>query len=284
MSPTKNVAASVRARLLNLARENGEDYNRILLRYVQERLLYRLSRSKHSGDFVLKGAALFSLWDGQPHRPTKDTDFLGFGDPDPARLRDLFRDIIEVPCPEDGLVFDAQAIEAAPIREQALYDGIRITVPVALDTFKTKTQVDVGFGDATVPEPIEAEFPTLLDLPPPRVRAYRPETVIAEKLEAIVSLGMANSRMKDFYDLDVLFARAAFDRRALKEAVAATFDRRATSIPNSRPVGLSVGFARDPSHQKQWSAFLKRVGAGAAELEETVDRIWAFLKTLSDLG
>lgn len=132
MTPPKNIAASVRARLLNLARENGEDYNRILLRYVQERLLYRLSKSSHASEYILKGAALFSLWDGQPHRPTKDTDFLGFGAPEPERLRTVFAEIVRIDCPEDGLSFDPDSIAAAPIRDQALDDGIRITIPVRL--------------------------------------------------------------------------------------------------------------------------------------------------------
>ncbi|MEM6559788.1 MAG: nucleotidyl transferase AbiEii/AbiGii toxin family protein [Myxococcota bacterium] len=281
MKPGKNIAASVRARLLNIARENGEDYNRILLRYVQERLLYRLSQSAHARDFILKGAALFSLWDGQPHRPTKDTDFLGFGEPDPVKVRDVFRAIAAVPCPQDGLVFDPDGIEAAPIREQALYDGIRVTIPVSLGTFTTRTQVDIGFGDATVPEPVDAEFPTLLDLPAPRIRAYRPETAIAEKLEAIVSLGMTNSRVKDFYDLSVLLKRSDFDPHQLSQAVRATFARRGTALPSGRPLGLSHAFATDPRHLAQWRAFVGRLeNDEAGELGEIVQQIWEAFRAL----
>jgi predicted nucleotidyltransferase component of viral defense system len=279
MTAPKNIPASVKARLLNVARERHEDFNFILNRYFQERLLYRLSKSKHASDFVLKGAALFTLWTGHPHRPTKDTDFLGFGEPSPERLATLFVEIVSVPCPEDGLEFDASAVKAAPIREQALYDGIRVVIPVRLGNAKSNIQVDVGFGDALTPAPVEVSFPTLIDLPAPVIRTYQRETVVAEKLEALVSLGYINSRMKDFYDLDTLFREHDMDGSTLTDAIRATFERRGTAIPTELPTGLTDEFGADEMKQTQWRAFTRKNGLDASmSLLEVVQRIRAAVR------
>jgi len=256
---TKDRAASVRARLLSRARRDREDFQRLLVRFAIDRLLYRLSRSRHAGDFVLKGATLFVVWTGQPHRATKDLDLLGRGTPDVDRLVTVFQEVAAVECPEDGILFDVARIEGAPIREEAVYDGIRLQLPAVLAGARVKVQVDVGLGDVLVPPPSEVEVPPLLDLPAARLRAYAKETVVAEKLEALVVLGLTTSRMKDLFDLDHL--RRAFDFDALLvEAVRATFARRGTPLPESVPIGLTDAFARDDVKRVQWRAFLRKAG------------------------
>ena len=256
----KDPATAVRARLLRLSRSQGEDFQRMLVRYAIERLLYRLSISEHADAFVLKGATLFALWLGKPHRATKDLDLLGRGEPDVQRLIAVFRDIAAVDCAEDGMVFDADGITGAPIRAEATYAGVRVVVPAFLAGARLKVQVDVGMGDAMVPRPPTVEVTSLLDLPAPRMRAYARETVVAEKLEALVVLGLMTSRMKDLYDLDLLRRRFTFDD-TLVHAVRATFNRRATLIPKALPVGLSDAFAADEVKQTQWRAFLRKAGA-----------------------
>lgn len=260
---SKNPANAVRAKLLERARRDGEDYNRLLIRYAIERLLYRLSITPHAADFVLKGATLFALWMGKPHRATKDLDLLSRGSSDVDRLVEVFRAIAAVDCPEDGMVFDPDSIVGEPIREEARYAGVHVVVSGQLAGAPVKVQVDVGLGDVTVPPPTFVEVTSLLALPTPRLRAYAPETVVAEKLEALVQLGIANSRMKDFYDLDLLRRTFAFDD-TLVEAVGATFARRGTPTPTELPIGLSDDFAADAVKLAQWSAFLRRAGGEAA--------------------
>jgi len=255
---TSKQAISVRARLLERARRDGEDFQRLLVRYAIERLLYRLSVSAHADAFVLKGATLFALWLGKPHRATKDLDLLGRGSPDVDRLVAELREIAAVTCAEDGMQFDIDEITGAPIREDAVYAGVRVVVPGRLAGARVKVQVDVGLGDATVPAPSTVEVPSLLDLPPPRLRAYARETVIAEKLEALVVLGITTSRMKDIYDLDLLRKRFDLDDDTLAEAIRATFARRGTPIPRDVPIGLSDTFAGDAVKQTQWAAFLRK--------------------------
>jgi predicted nucleotidyltransferase component of viral defense system len=281
----KNYAASVRARLLNAAREQNEDFNRILVRYLNERLLYRLSQSAHASAFVLKGATLFHLWLDQPHRPSKDIDLLGQGEPDIDRLVQIFQEIVEVACPEDGVLFEGQGIGGESIREEARYGGVRISIPASLAGAKAMLQVDVGVGDAIVPPPTDAWLPTLLDHPAPRLRAYPKETVVAEKLEALVTLGITNSRMKDYFDLALLQRRFVFDE-TLVRALAATFQRRGTPLPLTLPIGLSEAFATDGVKQTQWSAFLKKAGAEPTELRDVVSRLrdwlWPVLQQASE--
>jgi len=255
-----NHAESVRARLRARARADGEDFQRVLVRYANERLLYRLGRSTSSQDFVLKGATLFTLWLGEPHRATKDLDLLGRGEPDVEHFVGLFRGVLGLSFPEDGITFDPDALEGRFIREDARYQGVRLIVPATLAGARLRLQVDIGLGDAVVPAPVVIEFPTLLPLPGPQVKAYARETVVAEKLEALVILGMTNSRMKDYYDLDLLRDRFEFDD-VLVDAVAASFRRRGTPIPSRPPVGLTDAFAQDAAKRTQWSAFLRKAGA-----------------------
>jgi predicted nucleotidyltransferase component of viral defense system len=256
----KNVAHSVRTRLLDRSRKSGEDYQLLLNRYAIERLLYRLARSDHGKAFVLKGAMLFALWTGEMHRPTRDLDLLGFGDPSQERLRDVFRSLCAVPVDDDGLIFDADSVTVEPIREDQEYGGQRAKFIVRLGQAKISLQVDVGFGDAITPAAEEVEYPTLLGMDPPRLRAYPKETVVAEKVEAMVKLGLANSRMKDFYDVLVMSRTFEFDGAKLRSAISATFARRGTELPTEMPLALTTEFAADDQKRKQWDAFKKRSG------------------------
>ncbi len=257
---SRDHAKSVRARLLNRARKEGEDFQRLLVRYAIERLLYRLSVTSHVDDFVLKGATLFALWLGKPHRATKDLDLLGCGAPDLDRLTRVFKDISAVQCVEDGVSFDPAGIVASPIRQEASYTGVRLSIPGHVAGARFKLQVDVGMGDSVVPPATSIEMSPLLNLPAPRLFAYPPETVVAEKLEALVVLGLTTSRMKDLYDLELIRQTFRFDD-TLIDAIASTFERRGTAIPTTVPVGLSDDFANDKTKATQWSAFLRKSGA-----------------------
>lgn len=255
---TRDRAASVRARLLNVAKATGTDFNLVLVRFALERLLFRLSTSAHSDRFVLKGALLFTLWYDLPHRATRDADLLGFGPSDTGSMASVFRDIASVAA-DDGIVFDPASVRVGVIRKDAGYGGVRVTLNGKLANARCVAQVDVGFGDAVTPGPTDAVYPVLLDdLPAPRLRTYPVYTVVAEKLHAIVVLGMVNSRLKDYLDLVVIIEREALDEPTLALAIAATFQRRGTALPNAPPVGLSDEFALDPTRIALWQSLLKK--------------------------
>jgi len=192
-----NTVASVKQRLLNLAREKGEVFQAVLQRYGLERLLYRLGQSPYASDYVLKGAQVFLIWHGDYYRPTADADLLGHGSADPEYQKKLWTAISQVPCKEDGLTIDTQSIRAAVSQLGAEYSGVRITMTAFLERTRIPLQVDIGFGDAVVPRPRRQDFPALLRMPAPRLFVYSPETVVAEKFEAVVQLGLDNSRMND---------------------------------------------------------------------------------------
>ncbi len=255
---TRDRAASVRVRLLNVAKATGTDFNLVLVRFALERLLFRLSTSAHSDRFVLKGALLFTLWYDLPHRATRDADLLGFGPSDTGSMAGVFRDIASVAA-DDGIVFDPASVRVGVIRKDAGYGGVRVTLNGKLANARCVAQVDVGFGDAVTPGPTDAVYPVLLDdLPAPRLRTYPVYTVVAEKLHAIVVLGMVNSRLKDYLDLVVIMEREALDEPTLALAIAATFQRRGTALPNAPPVGLSDEFALDPTRIALWQSLLKK--------------------------
>jgi predicted nucleotidyltransferase component of viral defense system len=230
--PSRNRAQSVHQRLLNKARQRNEDPNLVLIRYALERFLYRLGRSVHKDQFILKGAMLFAAWTDQLRRPTRNLDLLGIGDSSDEALVRLIGGIIRTPVEPDGLDFDCDGITISEIREAQDYPGKRIKLPVRLGNARLNLQIDVGFGDAVTPEPAEISYPTLLDSPPPRIRAYPLEAMIAEKLQALVAFDMAISRMKDFYDVWMLSKQFSFDGVSLSAAIAATFERRRTTIPD----------------------------------------------------
>jgi predicted nucleotidyltransferase component of viral defense system len=275
----RNVAASVRQRLLNLARDRGEDFGLVLTRYALERVMYRLSVSGHREKFVLKGAMLFALWGGEAHRPTRDLDLLGYGAIDTRRLEQVFREVIGVEVEDDGLEFQAETVRGERIREDEEYEGVRVHLVARLAAARIKVQVDVGFGDVVTPAPQEAEYPVMLDFPAPRLRIYPRETVVAEKFEAMVKLGIANSWMKDFYDLWVLTRDFEFEGTLLSQAIRATFERRGTALPTEVPLALSDEFSEDLGKKTQWAAFLGRLGREAREapLSEVTEALKEFL-------
>ena len=275
-----NVAASVRQRLLNLARARNDDFQRVLTQYALERLLYRLCRSDHASSFVLKGALLFLLWTDEPHRRTRDLDLLGAGDPSPERYAAIFRDLCALAVEEDGLVFDPASVTARHIREDNIYGGVRVMLTVGLQNARIHVQVDVGFGDAVTPEPVTVEFPTLLAFPPPRLLAYASETVIAEKFSALVALDMDNTRLKDFFDLWFLARSFVFDGPTLAQAIAATFERRTLPLPQDTPTGLTALFSSNPTKQAQWKAFVRQNVSAPFQmltLPEVISAIATFL-------
>ncbi|MEZ6091761.1 MAG: nucleotidyl transferase AbiEii/AbiGii toxin family protein [Pirellulaceae bacterium] len=275
----RNMAASVRQRLMNLSRQRGEEFQLVLTRYGLERLLYRLAQSPHAEQFVLKGAALFQLWTGQPHRSTRDLDLLGQGEPSTDRLRQLFQEICTLTVGDDGLTFLTDAIQAEQIKEDDEYQGIRLRIEARLGNVRVPLQVDIGFGDAVTPGPQAVTYPTLLDFPAPQLNAYPRETVVAEKFQAMVQLGMANSRMKDFYDVWTLARQFEFDGTALCAAIRATFQRRQTALPATTPLALTPEFSRDRNKAIQWNAFLRkgRLIESPPPLEEAVSLLTLFL-------
>jgi predicted nucleotidyltransferase component of viral defense system len=255
---TKDISASVRARLLAIAKEEQSDFNQILVRYALERILYRLSQSQHADRFLLKGALLFNLWYDMPHRATRDADLLGFGASDLDSLALTFRDIAGIQV-NDGIIFDPATINIEEIRKEADYTGARILINSEVAKARCKTQIDIGFGDAVTPGPVHATYPVILaDFPAPQLRIYPVYTVIAEKLHAITLLGMSNSRLKDYLDLWVILSRETLDHDILAQAIAATFTRREMALPTQLPIGLTDEFANDPSRQNIWLAFLKK--------------------------
>jgi len=278
-----NRAASVRARLLNRAKADRMDFNLILTRYSLERLLYRLSVSPWADQFLLKGALLFDLWFDQPHRPTRDIDLLGFGSSEIDDLIEVFQQVC-VQSSDDGMVFDERSVQAARIRKEANYEGVRVTLLGTLDGARCSVQIDVGYGDAVTPAAELVQFPALLeDVTSPSLRAYPVYSVIAEKYEAIVSLGMANTRLKDYFDLWFLATYAEIDEAVLLKAIQATFARRRTEVPKAAPLGLSDTFAVSPIKQQQWQAFLSKSKLKAPDLTEVAAVLRRFLR-LPDAG
>jgi len=275
-SEMKNLKKSIHRCLLNISRDKKEDFQLILIRFALERFLYRLSKSEHADQFILKGAFLFMVWTEQQHRPTRDLDFLGFGDSSAERLTRIFQDICCIVVEPDGLVFDVNSISVTEIREEQEYEGQRVKLMALLGKARISLQIDVAFGDAITPQVSELYFPSLLEMPTPRIRTYPKETVVAEKLQAIIYLGMQNSRMKDFFDLFWLSRVFPFDGHVLLKAIRATFQRRKTDIPSQLPLALSDEFSLDPVKQTQWKAFLHK--NGILELSDNLTDIIAKLR------
>jgi hypothetical protein len=255
------MAASVRARLTQRARDWRENAQLVMIRYVIERLLFRLSLSTYRENFVLKGAMLFTLWAPTPYRATGDLDLLGLGDNAPERAAEIFKDLFAIEI-DDGVVFKLDSLKAAVAREQDEYSGVVVDFQADLAGARLPIHVDIGYGDAITPGAIEIDYPSLLDLPPPKLRAYPPETVLAEKFQAMTALGMVNSRMKDFFDIWAIGATFDFQGPVLARAIKATFDRRQTSIPADLPLALTPEFAE--AKQAQWTAFLRRTDISLA--------------------
>lgn len=267
MSP--NPAASIRQRLLNRARQEQVPFDAVLNRFGRERLLYRIGISQYRGQFLLKGAMLFALWYDMPHRPTRDMDLLGFGPGELYVMERVFSEIVQQSV-DDGLRFEP-AVQAEDIRKAGNYGGARVLLMASLEQARIPLQVDIGFGDQVTPAAEQIEYPVLLEqLPAPRLGAYPVYTVVAEKLHAIVSIGMVNSRLKDYFDLQVLLEREELDELVLAEAVRRTFAVRSTPLPQEVPLGLSLEFSDDSNKQAQWRAFLKRNELDNVPLSENV--------------
>lgn len=265
----RNIGASVRQRLLNLAHARGQPMELLLTRYALERLLHRLSLSPHRERFVLKGAMLLATWFDEPHRATRDVDLLGFGDAAEDALLATFREIMAVEV-DDGVGFDLKGLRIEAIREEVEYGGSRLRTTAALAGARIPITVDIGFGDAVEPGVEDIDLPVLLDMASPHLRAYPPETVIAEKFHAMVALGRANSRMKDYYDVWMLTNTFEFEPDRIQRAITATFERRGTVIPAEVPDGLSDAFAGDPAKQRQWNAFASNLSGSIPEFARVV--------------
>ena len=279
MKDVTNIAASVRQRLLNEAKRRDESFDYMLSLYARERFLARLTNSSHRDRLILKGATVFALW-VDVHRPTRDLDFLGSGNFEGRAAVDLIDSILATPA-DDGLVFDRSSVTAEPIRESDEYRGVRVHLVAMLDTARIPMQIDIGLGDVVTPRARQATLPAILeDFPAPKVKVYPPETIIAEKLHAMVKLGIANSRMKDFFDVYVLASAREFGEAMLAKAVRRTFARRKTTIPGE-PFALTEDFYSDRQKQTQWRAFLRKSGVEIPDDFAAIgNRLRAFLLPL----
>jgi predicted nucleotidyltransferase component of viral defense system len=254
-SDIKDLPASIHARLLNLAHANGRTFNEVMQYYAMERFLYRLAQSKHAKTFVLKGALLFRVWGLPALRPTRDIDLLGHTSNEVGNLVAIVKDICRQKVQEDGIIFDPESVTGQRIKEDADYKGVRLNFTGLLGTARLHLQLDIGFADVVSPAPLKRVYPTILPMPAPELSSYPPETVVAEKLQAMIYLGLINSRMKDYYDLWIIAKQFDFDGLILQESIRRTFENRKTSLPEQEPLAFSRQFADEK--QSQWEAFLK---------------------------
>lgn len=282
--PRDGLARSIQARLARHARSIGVDPNLVLTRFAVERFLYRLSRSPYAEQFVLKGALLMLVWLGEGLRPTSDADLLGSGEFSEEALATMAKTVSEVPVEPDAVEFDGNSVKVEAIREEAAYGGRRVRVNARVGEARLTVQLDIGFGDVVTPEAEWLDYPALLDFPVARLLAYSRESVIAEKFHAMVVLGIRNSRMKDYFDLDALSRESAVDVARLAEAIAATFSRRRTAIPEGLPPGLAPEFAEEESKAAQWKAFLTRNRLEGRSLSVTVAQVRGFLEAPTKLA
>ncbi|PKP56615.1 hypothetical protein CVT91_12630 [Candidatus Atribacteria bacterium HGW-Atribacteria-1] len=268
----RNMDASVKARLKNIAKDYKKTFNLILQLYMQERLLYRLSVSEYKDNFILKGGLLLFSMTGFTGRPTRDIDFLAYQiSNDMENIKEIFKNICKIEY-NDSVVFDSNSVLVEEIREEAEYKGVRVKLTGYLGKAKEMLWVDIGFNDIVVPEAIAADYPVLLDMDYPKIKMYTFESVVAEKFEAIVSLGELNSRMKDFYDIFILLSEKKFNRDFLQKAIVETFKRRGTDILKFDQV-FKKEFIEDNNRINQWKLFLKKIGHQNIEFEYVMDAI-----------
>lgn len=280
---TKNYGKSIRSKLLNVAKKEDVFHQTILTRYFQERLLYRISQTKYRSNFYLKGGALMYAYEKLTARPTLDIDFLGYNiSNENATIVAAFKEICSVPCEEDGVVFDIYKITAQNITEFKDYHGIRLSIPVKMDTIAQVMTMDIGFGDVVTPSPIDLDYPVLLEsLPAVNIMAYSLETVIAEKMHAIVDLADQSSRMKDYYDLYNILSKETYDKGTLQEAIEHTFENRHTAY-DANTMFFRKEFADNPQMQVRWQAFLRKITKAenvsfqdvVAYIQETLRPYW----------
>jgi predicted nucleotidyltransferase component of viral defense system len=253
----KNLPASIHQRLLNKAHQSGRAFNEVLQYYAIERLLYRLSISEYSELFTLKGALMFNAWGLTTLRPTRDIDLLGHTQNTVDAVLKIFQDLSKLEAEADGLEFDPVHIQSERIKEDAEYEGIRVTMTAWLGKTWLNIQIDIGFADVITPAPEKLDYPTILDFPAPHLYGYPPETVIAEKFQAMTVLGMANSRMKDFYDIWMLITNFEFDGKVIQTAIERTFQNRSTELPDEKHIIFSDEFA--DNKRDQWNAFSRKL-------------------------
>ena len=273
-----NLAASVHQRLLNEARRTTRPFSELLQYFAMERFLYRLSRSQHASRFVLKGGLMLASWRVAITRPTKDIDLLAQMSNDVGVLEGVVRDICGTTVPPDGMAFDAASVAGERIAEEAQYEGVRIVFRGQLGSARVPMQIDVGFGDAVVPGPVQVDYPAILDFPAPVLGGYTRESAIAEKFHAMVLRGLLNSRMRDFFDVWALSRQFEFDGAELSAAIRETFARRGLEVP-ARPVALTEEFAIDAGKAQQWAGFLRnnRLSNAPESLALIVSHLAAFL-------
>ncbi len=281
--PVTNTAASVRQRLLNLAKASARPFNEVLQHYALERWLYRLSRSEHAERFVLKGALLLRVWDIPTGRPTRDIDLLARTSNDLESIQRIVKAVCETPVDDDGMEFHGESVATERISEDADYQGVRATFDATLGAARCPMQIDIGFSDVVTPGPVEIDYPTILELPAPHLRAYNRETVIAEKFEAMIKLGELNSRMKDFFDVWALATSQEFSGPELVETVRATFTRRGTTMDVSAPC-FAEGFAGLDTKARQWRAFVRRGELAEAPLSfpDVWQAVMTFLRPVAE--
>jgi len=253
----KNISASVHERLLNMAKRTSRPFNELLQRFAIERFIYRLSKSPHADRFVLKGALMLSVWSGPISRPTMDIDLLGKINNSLEEIKAVIRDACKMDVEEDGMFFNEQTVSAARITEDAEYEGVRVRIQGNLGNARVWLQIDIGFGDVIVPGPGKVAYPVLLEFPSPELNGYTMETTIAEKYQAMVKLGVLNSRMKDFYDIWMLSRTFDFNGEVLAEAIEMTFINRKTDLTND-PAIFDPSFGRDDTRQVQWQGFIRK--------------------------
>ncbi|MBN1578694.1 MAG: nucleotidyl transferase AbiEii/AbiGii toxin family protein [Chitinispirillaceae bacterium] len=280
-NPT-NPAASIRQRLLNYAKSTRQDFQRIIDGYAIECILDRLAHSAYADRFLLKGALLFTVWSGAGKRPTRDIDLMGRGENEISAVVDIFKEIISVEIQDDCMVFFPDRVEGMKIKEDDEYEGVRVFIEGSICGAISNVQVDIGFGDAVTPGPVYVEFPRMIKMRPFSLFMYPRETVFAEKLDAILTRGMVNSRMKDYYDLFILIRDNSFNAESLRRAVLNTLNRRKTILPDSCPKGLSEEFAHNHEKVVQWKSFLNKSGLDAGELSEIITNIRELVEKVFD--
>jgi hypothetical protein len=275
----KNLEASVRGRLQNKAKETNRPFSEVLQYYGMERFLYRFSQSEYSGIFVLKGALMFTVWDVKERRTTVDIDFLANYDNKIDEIEQVVKDICKVKVASDGLIFDLGSVKGRKIKEDADYEGVRVKFVGSLERSKIPMQIDFGFGDVIHPSARKIKFPVILDLPGPELYGYTPESVVAEKFEAMIKLGIVNSRMKDFYDIWIMTRQFNFEGKALIQAIRKTFKKRKTDLPISAPLFLPQMYDKGSQNNLRWKAFLKaeQIRNTPPELSDVAKAIEIFL-------
>jgi predicted nucleotidyltransferase component of viral defense system len=275
----KNLTASIRARLQNKAKETDRSFSEILQYYGMERFLYRFSQSQYAEKFILKGALMFTVWEIPERRTTLDIDFSAEYDNHVDAIEKVIKNICHIPVTADGLVFDAKTVKGQKITENAEYGGVRVKFTGFLERSRIPMQIDVGFGDVIYPKFHTIDYPVILEFPVIRLKGYPVESVVSEKFEAMVKLGLLNSRMKDFYDVWIMMRQFNFNGSRLAEAIKRTFNHRKTPIPLNKPLFAEEIYDEKSDRQTLWQAFLKKENIKHApeKLSDTAGGIEKFL-------